>query len=517
MQIDLDILKDSDLKDILAECYRSTEFMASLLFHDEFSSGITELEHKAFDFLDNCKAKKKCIVGTRGLGKTTIGGIYARKRILFQDRHFLGYLTNSSDISEMITNSWKDKLTSHRFTRKVFGDVRTSRVEGIEEKWAQKSWIANGYSFILPRGVGQQVNGLIWNGWRPDFWFVDDFDDRIEVNNEVQRKKRREWFFSVLMYTFSQYKNSNDWEITVMDSMKHDDCLVSHLMEDPEWETLVLPICDDNYKTLCPEMASQEDLNAEIEGHRLRGTMDLFARERMCIASSKESGSFNAKMFTYYDENETHFVKEVRPRLFNILLWDPARTKNPRSAQTAFVVWGFDFEYNMFYVRLALGEHYTWSEQYEKAIQLSQDYQVQGLGIEMTGLEEHIEYPFKNECMRRKLAWLASRVFELKPRAGRGSELSGLDGGKEGRIRGLLPFYEKGLIKHNKLTCGPLETQLLGSRLRDVADCAAYLPQAVMQRNLFMSPPGFTYNQDAFNEQIKKLGTLKPMQRKVFA
>jgi len=78
----------------------------------------------------------------------------------------------------------------------------------------------------------------------------------------------------------------------------------------------------------------------------------------------------------------------------------------------------------------------------------------------------------------------------------------------------LLPFYEKGLISHNKDSCGQLEQQLLGSRLRDVADCAAYLPQMLAKGAKYMAVQGLE-NEDPMNveQEYAQLTNDMPMQR----
>ena len=509
-------LGNMSLTDIMAECYNSSKFMAQLLFPDEFYAPMNYLHDQLFDFIDHCDAPRKAIAAPRGIGKTTIVKLLLKRRILFRDRHFIGYLTNSSDVAQMFTSSIQMDLTSNLKVKKIFGDVKTSKVEGVDEKWSTTSWIANGETMVLPRGASQQVNGLLWGHYRPDLWLVDDLDDRVEVRNSVQRKKLREWFYGVLMYTFAQYEDYQDYEIIYTDTVKHPDALIVHLMEDPDWEHLALSVCDQNYKTLAPNFRSQERLDKEIDGHRERKTMDLFAREMMSIAISLESGNFKPSLFKYYEENDPEFVKEIRPRLANILIWDPAKTVNATSDQTGLVIWGLDLEYNAFYVRFASGEYLTVNDQHSRVIQLAEQYRIQALGLEVTSLEDHIVYPFKNECLRRNKPWLIANIVELKARTGKG-EFVGAEGGKEGRIAYLLPYYEQGLVWHNKNAAGPLEQQLLGSKLRDVADAAAYLPQMLIKGAKYMSPvplKDYTYDEEAAYRQLDHLDMMK---RKVFA
>jgi hypothetical protein len=510
---------ENELVDILAQCYKDTKFMAQLLYPHEFYAPMTLLNDQFFDFIDNCDAPRKVITAPRGLMKTTGAKLLIKKRILFRDRHFIGYLTNSGTVAEFTSESIKGDLMANKMVKKIFGDVSTSKIEGVDDKWTQKSWIANGETLVLPRGAGQQVNGLLWLHYRPDFWVVDDLDDRIEVRSEVQRKRLREWFYGALMYTFTQYEGFQDYEMIYLDTIKHEDALINHLLEDPEWESLRISVCDDKYKTLAPDFKSQETLDREIKGHRAKRTMNIFAREMMSLSSSTEDGAFKGDYFQYYKETDPDFVGRIKPRLMNILIWDPSKTKNPTSAQTGLVVWGLDLEYNAFYVRLAVGEYLTVNEQQERVFELADTYQIVALGIETTSLEDWILYPFKNECIRQGRAGLASKIIPLSAKTGKG-ELTGEEGGKDGRIKGLLPLYEQGLIFHNENNCGPFEQQLLSfpySKLKDIMDAAAYLNQMLEKGIKYMGPMSEEEDPIKIEQEYAVLQDNEPpIQRRIF-
>jgi len=504
--------------ELMAICYLDSALMAKSLFPEAFRAPFSELHYKYFDFIDNCECPRKAVIAPRGFGKTTIDEFWVKKKTLYRDKRFIGYLTNSGDIAEITSEGIKTDVMSNELVRKIFGDVSTSKVEGVKEKWSQKAWIANGYTMILPRGYGSQVNGLKWGVFRPDLWVIDDLEDRVEIRSAEQREKLRKWFEAVLMFTFSQYTSEQDnWEIIYTDTIKHQDALMCHLQEDKNWEVLNLPVCDKTYHTLAPSFKTQEEIDAIVEDKRSKGEMDIFAMEMMGLAQSEETKDFKASWIKYYNENDEDFVKRVRPRIINILIWDPAKTKNPKSADTGLVIWGLDLEYNAFYARLCVGEKLSVAEQHDRVIQLAEWYKIQALGIEVTSLEDHILYPFRNECQRRKKFWIASNIVELKARSGKG-ELKGEEGGKEGRIALLHPYYEKGLVWHDKVGANRLEQQLLGSRLRDVADAAAYLPQMLMKGMKFMQPTlGVEDDPFTIEQEYQQLEYEAPLERTVFA
>jgi len=481
---------DKEMKEVWAECYNDSKFMAGLVFPDAFYSPMTMLHDQIFDLLDKSESNKKVIAATRGIGKTTIAELICKKAILFEDYNFIGYVSNSSGSAELITENIKQELTSNEIVLNVFGDVSASKVKGVSDKWTQKAWIANGKTFVLPRGAKQQVRGLKWGNKRPDLWIIDDLEDDEEIMNPEQRKKLKEWFEGSLLYTEAQYEDAERAKFIYIDTVKHEDALITHLLEDPEWDSITLSVCDDNYKTLVPTFISQERLDKEVERHRRNHTLDVFARERMSVPTAKETRAFKGEYFKYYEETDNDFVTDIKPRLINILIWDPAKRKNPKNAQTGLVVWGLDLERNAFYLRHSSGEFLSVGEQHDRVFALVDQYDVQVVGMEVTGLEEHLTYPFLNECMRRGRASVGTNMIELKARTGKG-EMVGEEGGKDGRISGLLPFYERGLIFHNKANSGPLELQLLSfprSKLKDIMDAAAYLLQMLEKGAKYMSP-----------------------------
>jgi len=159
---------------------------------------------------------------------------------------------------------------------------------------------------VLPRGAGQQVNGLKWIRYRPDMWVIDDLEDRLEVDNEIQREKLRNWFWGALLKTVNRY--TNDYRIIYIDTVKHEDALITHIMEDDDWETVFIPAYTDDergrYVTVDADFISQEDLDREVELHRKRGQLDVLAREWGCQATSREDNEFIGNILYYSEDDE---------------------------------------------------------------------------------------------------------------------------------------------------------------------------------------------------------------------
>ena len=109
----------------------------------------------------------------------------------------------------------------------------------------------------------------------------------------------------------------------------------------------------------------------------------------------------------------------------------------------------------------------------DQAITMAERLGARVLGVEVTGLDQWIEQPFRDEISRRGMPL---NFVPLHAKKGRG-EL-GYEGGKVGRIAGLIPYYRQGFIYHNGAVCAPLEAQLRSfprAKRWDAMDALAYI------------------------------------------
>jgi len=478
---------DLELQDILEECSLSTKKFAETFMKDTFYSPWNSLHLQLWDFLDNCEARKKIIAAPRGLGKTTDLRAYTMRQILYRMRHCIAYIGKQEGHAIAQTENIKRELLGNRDIRGLFGSIKVAdqpEMAEFGEMFSKKAWTAFGDIFINPRGAEQQIRGMIFMWYRPDLIISDDLEDMKLIDNELLRKRQREWWHGDVVKAVPQF--DADWEIIYADTVKHHDSLMVNLMDEEDYEVLVLPACTKEYVTLAPDYMTQEEINKEVRIARKNGTLDVFARERMCIPLSPENKSFDPKDFKYYTEQDGDFL-ERREYMRSVVIVDPAKTKNPKNAQTAYVIWGIDTETNKMFVRYARGEYHHPQEMYQYAFDLCHRYNTSLLAIEKTGLEEFIMFPFENAASKEgynfEFLWLTAR-------SGVG-EFSGRDGGKAGRVASLIPYYKDGLVYHNEHNTGGLEMQLLdypSSKLWDIMDAAAYITQVMEEHMMYFNP-----------------------------
>ena len=464
---------DPEIVDHLSYASKSVRYTSKYLFPEMFYSPFTQLHNDIWRLVDSGHPKI-AIAAPRGIGKTTIAKTIASKGILFRDVNFITYISNSFTFASQQTENIKRELVSNQTVRRLFGSIKTSDIpKDLEEQFSKEAWVSFGNTLVLPRGSGQQIRGLNWANHRPQLIIVDDLEDKDEVKNEDNRKKQRDWFFSDVMKSVNRYKN--DWRFIYIDTLKHEDSLLALLLDSPDWLSVTLSICDDNYNTLIPEYMSNEEIQLELETHRRDGLLDVFYMEYMNKLTGEHSG-FKPEYFKHYKESEL----ENKAGIENFIIVDPAKTVNPASAESAVICIGIDNKNQRYLVRDIVAEKMMPDELYNEVFDMAARWGVMAVGIEETGLNEFIKQPFTNEMMKRGVHF---EVVWLKPRKGEK---------KEQRVKQLVSYYRQGEIWHNEVCCGPLEAQLIPfprSKRWDIMDALAYMIQMLEVGMRYFGPP----------------------------
>lgn len=482
------IESDEELMDILDADFNDTGAFLKDFLPQTFSRPWAKSHHRLFDMIDNSDKNKKVIVTPRGWGKTSILKGVIIKNVLYRHRHFSTYASKSEGSAINCTEDIKAKLTQTREIRDVFGDVKT--VEDDETKTLDE-WGKKGFnvlsSRILPRGWKQQFRGLNWMDYRPDLMGFDDLEPDENIKNEEIRKDLKERYYGGVEEAVPQ--DHYAWDIIYIDTIKHEDALIVELLDDPDYDKLIVAMCDDNYQTLDPTFKTQEQVDQIVRKYRRRHQMDILAREFMAKPISTEDASFNADFFEYYSEQDQVFQKRLREgKIITVVIVDPAKTAKIQNAESAIVVWGIDEESHALYFRDQIAKHFYPDELYNATIDMMRRYDTPNLGVECTGLEEFIKQPFRNAMSRAGLfhepVWLMARKGE--------GEFAGRMGGKTGRVASMVSYYRQGMVFHNEVAAisGPYEQQLLQfprPKRWDIMDCAAYIVYMLEQGMIYFT------------------------------
>ena len=205
---------DSELKDIMFECYKSTKVMAKLLFPDRFFLPFSsKLHDKIFEVIDNDEIKKVVIAAPRGIGKTSIMNlVYPARNILFRQKRYIVPISCSSTAAIEQSENLKHELVMNPLIKKLFMCQKS-------DSWSQDEWIVKWFNSegvleyatkVFPRGAEQQVRGMLWGNYRPDLILVDDLEDPLHIDSDEQRSKKKKWFFDDVMKSVLLWSKEDD-------------------------------------------------------------------------------------------------------------------------------------------------------------------------------------------------------------------------------------------------------------------------------------------------------------------
>lgn len=495
-----DIIKHSPelREDLMPQCINDIKVTCGTLFPDTFYADFSILHDEIFSIInevmhpDYTGLRRIAIAAPRGIGKTSIARAVAQRAILFHLQHFIVYLSNSATSAEMQTENMKRDLMTNVIIRNLFGSIKDSigNVKGIDESFSKSAWTAFNDIFILPRGAGQQVRGLNWANHRPGLVIIDDLEDKDEIRSEDNRKKLKSWFWADLMKTEDRY--GDGCTFIYIDTIKHEDSLLVDLLDSPDWRSVQLSICDENYNTLDENYMTTDEIKAEVKEHRRLGTLDEFYMERMNMPISLEDRVFKPEYFHYFKDFEKRIEvivpeKEKKKdnekelidtyKLLHVTIVDPAKTVKVQSADTAIVTLAVDRQTRRIFTRDLFSDKLYPDEIYNEMFRQVTMYNSFILGYEVTGLNEFIKQPVENEC---RVRGIHPHLIELKAK-----------GKKDARVATLAPLYRLGYMYHNEANCAKLEGQLLGfprSKLWDLMDAMAYITYIMDKMAILFDP-----------------------------
>jgi len=506
---------DKALEDILSQCSVSTRMVAKTFFPERFSLPFAENIHGEIFRLIDGPSQKVAIAAPRGWGKTSVVGLaLIARHILFRLSSFIVYINKSHDAASLQTDNLRREMVNNRDIKAFFGDFRQRDLKESEfdEVFSKKAWVAYD-TLVWPRGAGQQVRGVLFKNDRPGLIVIDDLENPDQIENEEIRHAWYQWLYADVIKAVPRIgEEAKNYKIVYIDTLKHEDSVLQKLLDSPEWDSVRLEACDDDFHSTAPHFMSDEDIQREWQQHSDAGQTDVFFRELRNLPISTKDSVFRQDYFKYYNlPPERHGSEDDLKKLDievqqdknieTVVILDPAKTVKIHSAESAIVGIGIDLNSAKVYIRDAISAKMYPDEIYDAMFGMAIRLGAKVIGIEETSLNEFIKQPIKNEMFRRgsffELIWLSAR------------------GGtkKELRIKELVPYYRGGYIYHNAscATIKKLEQQLLmfpRSALWDLMDAEAYLVEMLELGERYFSPKEDPNDVEA---EYKELEYDKPM------
>ncbi len=490
--------------ELISLCEHNTELLAKVIFPERFTFPFSIIHREIFNVIDDDSLQKVCIIAPRGTGKTSILQLaYAARRILFKQSKYIVPIGNNAVNAINQSEILKRELLTNPMIGKLWGNLKSSY-------FTKEQWVTSSGTMVMPRGAGQAVRGLLFNNDRPDLFLLDDLEDDESVMSELQRMKMQQYLYDAVLNAVD-YKEDN-WRVILIGTLLHEASLLAIIEDEyhkcikagrkPPWHVINLSICDEKYKSYWPEAYSDTWIQEKLQEYAAMGMLDSFAREFMGLPVSSDS-NFKKSYFQRY--NEAELSEDIRKRLINIVLLDPAKTVTSTSCESAIVVWGVDPIGQSYYLRdIVSGRHHP-DEVVDFALDAAMRWGAKVLGVEVTSLNEWITYPIINEMVRTNRN---IQLLELKAR-----------GKKEDRSGAMLPYYRRKQVFHNQAIADLIEIPLLSwprCKKWDTIDAMSYLPEALKLGDRYLLAAGSdkNYTDESVYELLKKEDAKMPRLRR---
>lgn len=288
--------------------------------------------------------------------------------------------------------------------------------------------LSNGVN-IRAKGRGQSLRGAKHRQFRPDFVFLDDFEDEDAVRTPEARNAVKRWYYGVLVPAI----NKKTGLIRIAGTILHADSALVQISKDPTYETHTVPVWtydpDTGEKVSSwPESAPLEMMEARYAEYQRRGMMNEFNQEYLCLAEAEESRTFRNTTLAI-DTSLRHDFKPVA------VIVDPARSASATAAFTGAAACSWTG--GRLVVWEARAEHWRPDEIVNYLFEADERFNPYVILVEQTGLSEFLMQPIRQECLKRQ------RLIPVEP-----LDAPRQKGGKtkETFIKGLQPFVDAGEV-----------------------------------------------------------------------
>jgi len=290
-------------------------------------------------------------------------------------------------------------------------------------------------------GKGSAVRGVSWGVKRPHVTICDDLQDIADSESDTVQEKDWNWFLSDVMFL------AKTGRVFIIGNNLGAKCIIERIFANDvlNFQKLKVPALDDDDNPTWSEAFSKEFLMNEKQQYISLGKVDIWYRERMCIALAEELKIFKKEYFRYYDENDLK-----NKQIDYYIIGDPASSKSRKADDAVWGVIGKERNRPDWYIIEFVGGTAIELDpvKYVDALFFLYDkYRPLKVGIETVGYQEALRYFIQEEQKKREKYF---SIYSIKTRRE-----------KEQKIKGVLqPMYKTGVIHHRK-NMFKLEEQLL--------------------------------------------------------
>lgn len=311
-------------------------------------------------------------------------------------------------------------------------------------------------------GKGSSVRGLSNRDRRPDIVLIDDPQDMADSLSDTVQDNDYDWFLSDVLFLGKKTR------IFFIGNNLGEKCLIERVISNKEelrFQAIRIPIMDEFGKSNWEERFPVSEILAEKEQFRKIGKLDIWEREKMCIAISPENQLFKKSYFRYYDREDLDISNWS-----TYITCDLAISEKESADFTSICVLGVNEE-NMWFVLDIVYGRFDPSETIDNIFDLVVRYRPVCVGIEKVAYQAALRHFVEKEMPKRNV-WFMIRDLEAKTK-------------KEIRISALQPRFKAGAIwfPQGEEFLLELESELLAfprGLHDDLVDSLAYMAEVAL-------------------------------------
>lgn len=507
-----------------------TEYWAKSVLHQTFDQPDDEFDRLSWQLLDDDEQAFTVVANHRGDGKTARTNAKITRGICMRLTPFILAIQAIQDDAVTEMDNVKAELAGNDFILDVFHVMKATSYDGIRKSYGRTAWFAcnpdhpsipkekrgEPFCFILPRGATQRIRGrgININGKRirPHWVFGDDIEDEETVQDEMQRKKLKMWWFGSVLPIVNQrafpdaktfrwkrpadapYNWQPPWRIQLNGTILHQSSLICDLLADTSWKGVSIPLGHTEkvgdkviYISDRPNRISSEQLTALAMTAKRQKALNTFYRERLCIPTARENACWTADLFQYMTverDDELQTATDV----IRFVIVDPSKSASQQADLTGILAVAIAPRLATIYIRRAIGMHLNSNDIPHHALNLAVETNSQMVFVEAIGQHGVVDVNFKQYIATRGVP---VQLFLLdQGHTPRGDYGTAADAIKVWRGQQILPYYqEKQVIHHPDLRSAnagddgnSMEQHMLDYPSPSdwcFIDCAGYIP-AVM-------------------------------------
>lgn len=249
--------------------------------------------------------KLAVIAGFRESAKSTIARAVALREGVLGRRHFICYISFSSDNSIDILQPIKLEYEHNERIRTDFGELRG------RGDWSAEKFVARTGTCYEAYGRDDVIRSANYKGHRPDLVIMDDMEDPKKSMNIKQVEKYVQWIESDVLFAV----NSVRFSCVFLGNWVQSPSIIHSLMtgeHTDHYVKLVLRALDENDESTWPKRHPTAKLRREREENPR-----TFSSERMQYPRDASTKIFKSEWFRFTDGEITGPTRTA-------VIWDPA-------------------------------------------------------------------------------------------------------------------------------------------------------------------------------------------------